>query len=149
MKKYISIFLAMAVLTACDDFLNLKPESSLSPAQYLTTEDNIASYATDMYNILPVHGETSWGISKGDAATDNMAYSDPSDAFAPGYWRVGQTGGSWSFTEIYRCNYFFDNVLTPKRSHLFLRKVAIICFRSHPICLNKIFKHNTRLRKCD
>ena len=112
MKKYISIFLtAVMALTACDRFLDLEPESSLSPAQYLTTEDNVGSYATDLYNILPVHGETSWGIWKNDAATDNMAYSDPSDAFAPGYWRVAQTGGSWSFTEIYRCNYFFDNVL--------------------------------------
>ena len=112
MKKYICIFLAATTaLSACNKFLDLKPESSLSPAQYLTTEDNVASYATDLYNVLPVHGETSWGIWKNDAATDNMAYSDPSDIFAPGYWKVGQTGGSWSFTEIYRCNYFFDNVL--------------------------------------
>lgn len=114
MKKYISLLttvLAVLATGACDRFLDLEPESSLSPAQYLTTEDNIASYATDLYNILPVHGETSWGIWTRDAATDNMAFSDPSDAFAPGYWRVGQTGGSWSFTEIYRCNYFFTNVL--------------------------------------
>ena len=112
MKKYISIFFAaLGGLTACNGFLDMEPESDLSPAQYLTTEDNVGSYATDLYNILPVHGETSWGIWKNDAATDNMAFSDPSDVFAPGYWRVAQTGGSWSFTEIYRCNYFFDNVL--------------------------------------
>ena len=112
MKKYICILIAVVTaLTACNKFLDMEPESSLSPAQYLTTEDNVGSYATDLYNVLPVHGSTSWGIWKNDAATDNMAYSDPSDAFAPGYWKVGQTGGSWSFTEIYRCNYFFDNVL--------------------------------------
>ena len=111
-KNYIIWLLAsLAAITGCDGFLNREPESSLSPGQYLTTEENIASYATDLYNMLPVHGETSWGVWKNDQATDNIAYSDPSDYFAPGYWRVSQTGGSWSFTEIYRCNYFFDNVL--------------------------------------
>ena len=112
MKKFHLLYIAaLAALTACNGFLDLEPESSLTPPQYLTTEENVGAYATDMYNVLPVHGETSWGVWKNDAATDNIAYSDPSDIFAPGYWRVGQTGGSWSFTEIYRCNYFFDNIL--------------------------------------
>ncbi len=108
-----SALLIVAVISAasCNGFLDLEPESDLSPAQYLTTDDNICAYATDLYNVLPVHGTTSWGRWLDDAATDNMAYSDPSDCFAPGYWKVGQTGGSYSFTEIYRCNYFFDNVV--------------------------------------
>jgi len=113
MKKYIYAFIGTGLLlvAGCDDFLNLKPESSLSPEQYLTTDDNVGAYATDLYNTLPVHTETSWGVWLKDSGTDNMAYSNPSDRFAPGYWKVGQTGGSYSFTEIYRCNYFFDNVL--------------------------------------
>lgn len=111
LKYIIGAVLASGVLTGCDAFLNMEPESALSPEQYLTTEDNIAAYATDLYNTLTVHGSTSWGTWKDDAHTDNMAYANPSDAFAPGYWKVGQTGGSYSFTEIYRCNYFFDNVL--------------------------------------
>ncbi len=105
------LFLVFGATTSCNDFLDMEPESSLSPTQYLTTEDNIASYAIDLYNMLPVHGQTSWGTWKNDAHTDNMVYSDPSDAFAPGFWKVGQTGGSYDFSEIYRCNYFFDNVL--------------------------------------
>lgn len=110
-KYILGVILVSGTFSACDGFLGLEPESNLSPAQYLTTEDNIAAYAIDLYNMLPVHGETSWGTWTSDAHTDNMAYSDPSDIFAPGYWKVGQTGGSYSFTEIYRCNYFFDNVL--------------------------------------
>lgn len=110
--RYIGIATVVPfLLTACDGFLDLKPESSLSPEQYLTTEDNIASYATDLYNMFPVHGTTSWGTWTKDSDTDNMAYANPSDIFAPGYWKVGQTGGSYEFTGIYRCNYFFDNVL--------------------------------------
>lgn len=114
MKKIFGLSLtiaACAILAGCDGFLNLEPESSLSPGQYLTAEDNVASYATDLYNLFSVHSETSWGTWTADAATDNIAYSDPSDCFAPGYWKVGQTGGAYSFTEIYRCNYFFDNVM--------------------------------------
>ena len=99
------------VTVSCNAFLDLQPESNLSPTQYLTTEDNLAAYATDLYNMFPVHGQTSWGTWKNDSDTDNMAYANPSDAFAPGYWKVGQTGGSYEFTGIYRCNYFFDNVL--------------------------------------
>lgn len=114
MKKalYMILGAALMVFTAsCEDFLDRKPESDLSPAQYLTTDDNVGAYAIDLYNTLSTHGETSWGTWTRDAGTDNMAASTPSDAFAPGYWKVGQTGGSYSFTEIYRCNYFFDNVL--------------------------------------
>lgn len=110
--KYIaSAFTLVGLLSSCDSFLDLKPESSLSPEQYLTTEDNIASFATDLYNLIRVHGTTEWGTFEDDSNTDNMAYANPSDAFAPGYWKVGQTGGSYNFTSIYRCNYFLDNVL--------------------------------------
>lgn len=111
LSKYIIGIAAAGIVAGCNSFLDLEPESSLSPAQYLTTEENVEAYATDLYNLLSVHGTTSWGIWKNDSDTDNMAYANPSDAFAPGYWKVGQTGGSYEFTSIYRCNYFFDNVL--------------------------------------
>lgn len=103
----------LPLVFGCEKFLDRKPESALSPEQYLTTEDNLASFATDLYNTLPAHTNDTWGTQKNDAGTDNMAYSSPDDRYAPGYWKVGQTGGSYSFTEIYRCNYFFDKVLGP------------------------------------
>ena len=111
LKYILGVILVSGAVTGCDWFLGLEPESQLSPDQYLTTEDNVAAYAIDLYNMLPVHGTTSWGTWTQDGHTDNMAYANPSDAYAPGYWKVGQTGGSYDFTEIYRCNYFFDNVL--------------------------------------
>ena len=111
MKKIVFAIAIVLVSSACNKFLNLEPQSALPPEKYLTTEDNLGSYAIDLYNMLPVHQETSWGVWNRDNATDNMVYATPSDVFAPGYWRVEQTGGSYSFTEIYRCNYFFDKVL--------------------------------------
>ncbi|MBZ4188876.1 RagB/SusD family nutrient uptake outer membrane protein [Niabella beijingensis] len=107
----VSILLAGCFLTSCNKFLDKEPLSSLTPEQYLTTESNIASYSTDLYNTLPVHGQWDWGTFQYDNNTDNMAYVTPSDIFAPGFWRVGQTGGSYAFDIIYRCNYFFDKVL--------------------------------------
>lgn len=116
-KNILAVIAVCMALPACDAFLGLEPESALSPEQYLTTEDNIASYATDLYNLLPVHGTTSWGTWKNDSNTDNMIYATPSDTYAPGFWKVGQTGGSYDFTNIYRCNYFFDNVLGNWKNH--------------------------------
>lgn len=109
--KYCALIALSGALAGCNAFLDMEPESSLSPGQYLTTEENVGAYATDLYNLFTVHETNSWGIWKNDCHTDNMAYANPSDIFAPGYWKVGQTGGSYEFTAIYRCNYFFDNVL--------------------------------------
>jgi hypothetical protein len=114
MKKYKKIFLLClfpVCFTGCNDFLDQEPLSQLSPEQYLSTEENIAAYTIDLYNLFPVHTETSWGRWQDDNNTDNMAYVSPSDIFAPGNWRVGQTGGSYYFAEIRRCNYFLDFVL--------------------------------------
>ena len=119
MKNIILTLTMMAGLmaTACNSFLDLEPMSSLSPEQYLTTEDNVAAYATDLYNMLPGNSYNEWGRWSDDTNTDNMAYMAPSDVFAPGYWRVSQTGGSYSFGDIYRCNYFLDFVLPLYESH--------------------------------
>ena len=114
MKKMINktlMLLSVSLLAvSCSDWLTKSPESALTPEQYLTTEANIASYATNMYGMLPSHGQYSYGTFEADKHTDNMAYATPSDAFAPGYWRVSQTGGSYEFSNIYSCNYFFEVV---------------------------------------
>ena len=44
-------------LTSCNDFLNQEPLDQLSPNEYLTTESNIASFATDQYQVLTTHGQ--------------------------------------------------------------------------------------------
>ncbi|MDR0506433.1 MAG: RagB/SusD family nutrient uptake outer membrane protein [Dysgonamonadaceae bacterium] len=110
-KTIITVCFQAILFCACNDFLDKEPLSSLTPEQYLTTEANIASYATDLYNILPVHGLWDWGRFQDDNNTDNMAFVTPNDIFAPGYYKVGQTGGSYWFPTIYRCNYFLDKVL--------------------------------------
>ena len=113
MKNRILLYALSAgmMLSSCNAFLDLEPESALSPEQYLTTEENLGAYATDLYNMFPEHERSTWGYWRSDANTDDMASAQPGDAFAPGYWRVEQTGGSYAFERIYRCNYFLNFVL--------------------------------------
>ena len=84
-------------LTSCNDFLNQEPLDQLSPNEYLTTESNIAAFATDQYQVLPTHGTYGYGTFEIDNNTDNMAGMQPNVMYAPGYWKVGQEGGSWYF----------------------------------------------------
>lgn len=113
MKTRIFLFSLLSALLfpSCNGFLDLEPEAALSPEQYLTTEENIGAYATDLYTMLPKHERSTWGYWRTDADTDDMVAPNPSDKYAPGYWRVEQTGGSYSFTDIYRCNYFLNFVM--------------------------------------
>ncbi|MEA4839992.1 MAG: RagB/SusD family nutrient uptake outer membrane protein [Bacteroidales bacterium] len=112
MKKFNLIFILIWVICAsCNDFLDREPLSDVKAANYLTTETALASYANDQYQMLPTHGQYGYGTFESDNNTDNMAGPYPSNKFAPGYWKVDQTGGTWWFGAIRRCNYFFDNVL--------------------------------------
>ena len=40
--------ISLTLLTGCNKFLDQEPLSQLSPEQYLSTEENIAAYATDL-----------------------------------------------------------------------------------------------------
>ena len=117
MKKYhyiiigLSIVLQGLLFSSCNDFLDKEPLSSLSPSQYLTTEASISSYAANLYSILPVHGSGGYGTFANNSGTDDMTHTNPQQKYASGYWKVSQTGGTWEFSRIYQCNYFFENVL--------------------------------------
>ena len=113
MKRDILLIILGCVIlfSSCEDFLNKEPLDQLSPAEYLTTESNIAAYVTDQYQVLPTHGKYGYGTFEADNNTDNMAGMYPNVMYAPGYWKVAQEGGAWYFNDIYRCNYFFENVL--------------------------------------
>ena len=112
--NYITIIVCTVLqgllFSSCNDFLDREPLARLSPSQYLTSEASVASYATNLYETFPVHPATGSGYFV-DSSTDNMTPSTPNNMYATGYWRVDQAGGTWEFSQIYRCNYFFENVL--------------------------------------
>ncbi|MEH6406933.1 MAG: RagB/SusD family nutrient uptake outer membrane protein [Leeuwenhoekiella sp.] len=115
-KKYNKLILILplflGLLVSCsEDFLDRPPASEIIPEDYLVEESQLAAYAIDMYDLLPSHGQWSFGTFGIDADTDNMADMSYDNKFIPGQWKVSQNGGSWSFDNIYQCNYFLNTVV--------------------------------------
>ena len=108
--KYISLLMGaitLFMLSSCKkDFLDRQPLSNITPDNYLNEESQLASYAINQYGVFPTHGNWSFGTFGIDGNTDNQVTPSYDNRFVPGQWKVGQTGGDWSFTSIYQCNYF-------------------------------------------
>ncbi len=52
MKKYISVLFlgaSLTALTACNDFLDREPESSVTPASYFSSVEDLAAYSINRY----------------------------------------------------------------------------------------------------
>lgn len=116
MKK-INIFLLSISLTSllvsCNDFLDREPMSSIPPESYFKNAEQLEAYTNNIYElVMPKFGGNSYGLYEGDKGTDNQVVVDAVPAkYDVGVWKVAQSGGSWNFETIYRCNYFFSNVL--------------------------------------
>ena len=108
-------------LCSCNDLLNIEPPSMISPDQYFTDESQLAAYANAFYadysvnnvnytGVFPQNPAYSFGIFGIDAQTDNMTNPMYDNRYVPGQWKVDQDGGDWDFSQIRRCNYFFDQI---------------------------------------
>ncbi len=120
MKKNIFLInlclLTLLFLSACNDFLEHEPESSISPEQYLWSTAQLEAYSNNLYpKMLPSHTQDgrvyTFGIFGEDSNTDNMAGSGYANKYVPGQWKVDQSGGDWNFENIYSCNYFINTVV--------------------------------------
>ena len=117
--KYLSTLLlgASLGLTACNDYLDVEPQSDITPAAFFTTADDLAAYTINLYNsTFDYIAPGSYGISifGWDNDTDNQAGVNASATrWVPGQWKVGTnnywTLGNWG--EVRNVNYFFDQVL--------------------------------------
>lgn len=126
--KVISIVILLCLVnTSCNDFLNIEPQSDISPEKYLWDEKDLAAYTIRYYaeysnynegsdtqgGRLPTHAG-SGGESPyfNDLSTDNATSRGANNRFAKNkLWKVGQTGGKWNFENIYALNYFLNTVL--------------------------------------
>lgn len=99
MKRYIIIAIAMITgLTACDDLLDTKPLSQISPAAYFKTETDLQMFSNTFYNNL----------------LDKSPYDDQSDLYIQqnlsaemigGSRRtVPNSGGGWSWGDLRKMN---------------------------------------------
>ena len=117
--KYLSTLLlgASLGLTACNDYLDVEPQSDITPSAFFYTADDLAAYTINLYNnTFDYIAPGSYGISifGWDNDTDNQAGVNASATrWVPGQWKVGTnnywTQGNWG--EVRAVNYFFDQVL--------------------------------------
>ncbi|SFU64282.1 Starch-binding associating with outer membrane [Pustulibacterium marinum] len=110
-KLHIVLVSLLMLMSCTEDYLDRPPLSSVTPEEYLQEESQLAAYSVEMYGMLPSHANWSFGTFGIDADTDNMADMSYNNRFVPGQWRVPQSGGNWSFSNIYRCNYFLNAVV--------------------------------------
>ena len=106
---------SLLTFTACNDFLDLEPPSDVTPEAYFQNDEQLGAYAIARYNDF-FSMPSGWGqgtIINGDAATDNMAATNPnSSRFTKDLWLVPHTqSGGLGFEQIRYCNYFFQQVL--------------------------------------
>ena len=115
-KRILQLILCIAVIlmvVSCNDYLDRPPLSDITPEEYLWDESQLASYAISRYtSVFPTHERNKWGTFEIDGNTDNQAAVSMDNKYAPGMWRVGNTGGDWDFSFIYQCNYFLETVLS-------------------------------------
>ena len=114
--KYLSIFLlgaSLTGLTSCNDYLDVEPQSDITPAAFFKTADDLSAYTINMYeSTFDYIARGSYGISifGWDNHTDNQATVGYANQWVPGQWKVG-TSNPWSWGNIRTVNYFFDQVL--------------------------------------
>jgi len=114
--KFISLLALTALtFTACDDYLDMTPESSLSPETYFVSSSQIKAYVDGLYaNILQSHSNSgnNYGIYGIDAGTDNQAASEASNIYTESLWKVPYTESSdWYFGYIYQTNFLIQNAM--------------------------------------
>ena len=118
--KYLSTLLlgaSLTGLTACNDYLDVEPQSDITPSAFFYTADDLAAYTINLYNsTFDYIAPGSYGISifGWDNDTDNQAGVNASATrWVPGQWKVG-TSNYWTkdnWAEVRNVNYFFDQVL--------------------------------------
>lgn len=98
--------------SSCNDFLDRKPLSQVTPEAYFTTVDHFAAYSIYYYTSqFPSHAGYGAGITNNDGGTDNMVAGDYSSRYEKGAWKVPSSSSSWSFSGIRYCNYFFETAV--------------------------------------
>lgn len=99
MKRYIIIAIALTIgLTACDDLLDTKPLSQITPETYFKTETDLQLFSNTFYNNL-------LDKSPYDDQSDLYIQQNLSDIMIGGNKRtVPNSGGGWSWGDLRKMN---------------------------------------------
>lgn len=107
MKKIISILTILLIFTACEDFLDIQPETDFTDDNYWTSEANLKAFSYGLYSVFPGYGQG--GFFGGDhffyVLTDDVISLDPrvEDDF-PTTVPASQSGTQWYWSDIRKTN---------------------------------------------
>lgn len=122
--KVLLLSCSLAILPACDDFLDEEPQSEVSPEKYLLNESQLEAYVNKYYadydnwksdsddkgGMIPSFwGSENGSTYKDDNATDNQQGTN--ERYLKDTWTVAQSGGKWNFTNINALNYYLQTVV--------------------------------------
>ncbi len=100
-------------MTSCSDYLEQKPVSNLSSEGFFTSEDKVQAAANALYtDVLPGHGQWSYGLYANDNNTDNQANWYADNKFGTGLWKTANDNGNWSWENIRNINYQLNSILS-------------------------------------
>ena len=100
----------LMVLPACNDYLDMEPQSEVSPEKYLMDESQLAAY-TIRYYTENTFFPTINALYGADMATDNATTKNSENRFLPGEWKTPATDGEWDLSKIYPMNYYLERVV--------------------------------------
>ena len=122
--KVLLLSCSLAILPACDYFLDEEPQSEVSPEKYLLNESQLEAYVNKYYadydnwksdsddkgGMIPSFwGSENGSTYKDDNATDNQQGTN--GRYLKDTWTVAQSGGKWNFTNINALNYYLQTVV--------------------------------------
>lgn len=132
MKKIIStsiikgLFLGFSLTTllGCNDYLDIEPQSEVSPEKYLYSDSQLEAYINKYYadysnwkpeddskgGMIPsFYGSENGTPYANDNATDNQQGTN--GRYLKETWTVGQNNGKWNFNNINALNYYLQTVV--------------------------------------
>ncbi|MFI3263492.1 MAG: RagB/SusD family nutrient uptake outer membrane protein [Rikenellaceae bacterium] len=117
-KKYflgLGLLSSVVAVSSCNNYLDMTPQSSLTDADYFSTEADLAAYTIARYSFS---GPYAYDYHTGpgpyaEYGSDNMVSSavNPQGLWKDNVYTTPATGG-WTFTTIRNANYFFEMVET-------------------------------------
>ncbi|MFA5044344.1 MAG: RagB/SusD family nutrient uptake outer membrane protein [Paludibacter sp.] len=103
------------ILNSCtDNLLEQAPISDITPEMYFNDDAQVSSYVINCYSMIPSGDRGTEDVGDYDNTTDNQGsiyFASKMLRFTPTQFKVADIGGDWDFNEIYKCNYFFQQVL--------------------------------------
>ena len=107
MKKITSIFAILLIFTACEDFLDIQPETEFTDDNYWTSEANLKAFSYGLYDVFTGYGMG--GFFGGDhffstLTDDVITLDDRTEYDFPKTVPASQSGTDWYWSSIRKAN---------------------------------------------